>query len=565
MVTLMMRDLQRHLKRAKWGLALLGAWLICASFALAPAFESARAEGLMKQRHVLELGEPGQVGRIRLTINQSQTLNTDRPYSQGLIANPEIADVVVLTDQSIYIIGKKIGLTRLTMLDASKHMLGVIEIEVSFDLKGLRNQILQSAPGSQVKISTTNGRIVLSGVATDAVALANIVNITEQYTAGCETVSNVAPPSSAQASAAAPPAPAKGATSVTASGPASELAAAGLLPAAAPSGTGAGKCFISLMTVRGAQEVLLEVRFVEAKRTAERDLGLAWDTATSGFRARSGVSPEPSQPFLTGASTVQAFATNSIPFGTFVAQILNNGTKADALIQALEKKGVARRLAEPNLVTLSGETANFLAGGEYPFPVAQSGGTAGSPNLITLDFKKFGVSLAFTPTVLAHGQINLKIEPEVSDIDPTQAVAIGGGLTVPTLVVRRANTTVELMDGQSFAIAGLIQTTHTKDASQLPWLGSVPVLGALFKSDSYTKAESDLVIIVTPHLVQPATPGQHLATPFDEKLASNDRDFFADGKMEIPDHAAGPHGHILDLDSSWAAHSTEEASHAPAN
>ena len=177
------------------------------------------------------------------------------------------------------------------------------------------------------------------------------------------------------------------------------------------------------------------------------------------------------------------------------------GVSTDVMINALEQKGIARSLAEPNLVALSGDTASFLAGGEYPIPVA------GSLGQVTVDYKKYGVGLAFTPTVLGNGLINLKIEPEVSQIDTTHSVRIPGGISVPALIVRRASTTVELRDGQSFVIGGLLQSDNKNQIEQLPWLGSVPVLGALFSSKSYQKNETDLAIIVTPHLVRPARPG----------------------------------------------------------
>jgi pilus assembly protein CpaC len=164
--------------------------------------------------------------------------------------------------------------------------------------------------------------------------------------------------------------------------------------------------------------------------------------------------------------------------------------------------------------------------------------------------------------VLGAGQINLKIEPEVSDLDYSNVLNIGG-VSVPSLVVRRAHTTVELRDGQSFAIAGLLQTKHRKNANQLPWIGQVPVLGALFKSSSYEKEESDLVIIVTPRLVRPAAPGQRLATPHDKVLAGNDRDFFARGKMEI-EHKPSPHiGHMLPDETNWTTRTRKESSNDP--
>jgi pilus assembly protein CpaC len=215
----------------------------------------------------------------------------------------------------------------------------------------------------------------------------------------------------------------------------------------------------------------------------------------------------------------------------------------------LEERGLARRLAEPNLVALSGDTANFLAGGEYPIPVP---GTLGG---YTIDYKQYGVSLAFTPTVLSAGQINLKIVPEVSQLDPANSVAVGPGITVPGLSVRRANTTIELRDGQSFVLAGLLQNESETKQEQLPWIGDVPVLGALFSSKAYRKRETDLVIIVTPRLVRPTRPGDVVRTPLDNTLPANDIDFFLNGKPELQrgptqraENGVRPFsGHVLDL------------------
>src|SRR5439155_15649220 len=198
--------------------------------------------------------------------------------------------------------------------------------------------------------------------------------------------------------------------------------------------------------------------------------------------------------------------SGSTPFGSVMANLLRSGTKVDAVIQALEERDIARRLAEPNLVALSGDTASFLAGGEFPFPVSSSLGQ------VSIEFKRFGVGLAFTPTVLSDGVINLKIEPEVSQLDPTNVIQVAG-TTIPSLIVRRANTTVELRDGQSFAIGGLLQNNLESQQKQLPWIGSVPVLGALFRSALYQKKETDLVIIVTPHIVQPMRPGDVVRVP----------------------------------------------------
>ena len=220
----------------------------------------------------------------------------------------------------------------------------------------------------------------------------------------------------------------------------------------------------------------------------------------------------------------------------------------DVAINALEQKGLIRSLAEPNLVALSGDTASFLAGGEYPIPVPGSLGT------VTIDYKTYGVGLSFTPTVLKDGVINLMIKPEVSQLDFAHSVQIAG-ISVPPLIVRRASTTIELRDGQSFVIGGLLQNLSTNAQDQLPWLGDVPVLGALFRSAQYQKNETDLAIIVTPRLVRPTRPGDVVKTPLDNTLPANDIDFFLMGKNEISPadarlavgHQRPFVGHILDL------------------
>lgn len=238
--------------------------------------------------------------------------------------------------------------------------------------------------------------------------------------------------------------------------------------------------------------------------------------------------------------------TGNAAFGSLVARVLSDGLNVDLFIRAIESNGLGRSLAEPNLIALSGSTASFLAGGEFPIPVRGSNGE------VNVEFREFGVRLTFTPIVLGDGLINLKLAPEVSQLD--RSIAVDG---VPGLITRKTETEVELRDGQSFAISGLLQTINERDQQAIPWIGQVPVLGTLFRSQSYAKSETDLVVIVTPRLVKPADPGKVLRTPLDGSRPSNDLEFFLAGILEVDTEVLndvlsqhdliGEHGHIIDL------------------
>lgn len=263
------------------------------------------------------------------------------------------------------------------------------------------------------------------------------------------------------------------------------------------------------LSVRDSHQVMLEVKFIEATRDVVKDLGVGLLIQQAGefsLATPGGIS--------SGLSALSAAGLGSI-----------GPTNINIQLDALEENGVIRTLAEPNLVAMSGDTASFLAGGEFPIPIAQDEGQ------ISIAFRQFGVGLSFTPTVLDNGIINLKVAPEVSQIDTTNAVSVGG-VAVPGLRVRRANTTVELRNSQSFAIAGLLENNVSNTKSQVPWLGDIPVLGSLFRSSRYQKSETELVIIITPRLVQPARDLRDLATPLDYSILPNEQDFFLNGKMD---------------------------------
>lgn len=293
---------------------------------------------------------------------------------------------------------------------------------------------------------------------------------------------------------------------------------------------------INTMTFVGGQQVNLEVRILEAQRDAGRELGIQWTAGVGGVTAKIGGGP--SNP-----------AGDAGSFSSFIAGVLQGttGLGVSATINALETKRLVRTLADPNLTTLSGVSASFLAGGQVPIRVLDTNGNA------TLTYKDFGVRLVFTPVVLDGDRIQIHLTPEVSDIGSFTSAGD------PVFNSRTLDATVELRDGQSFSVAGLLQNNTNLSQNQLPWIGDVPILGSLFKSSSYQKHDTELVVIVTPRLVQPSTPAQVVASPLDETQPANDPQFFALGQMEVTPRmiqnfksgagVAGPSGYIINLGS----------------
>ena len=291
-----------------------------------------------------------------------------------------------------------------------------------------------------------------------------------------------------------------------------------------------------MMSVGASQQVMLEVRFSEINRQTGKQIGFSAFTGsedgTFGSATGNGAGLVPDANNPGGVLRLDAITGS---FGVFRKAFSALGLDINATLDALERRGLVKTLAEPTLVALSGETASFLAGGEFPIPVVQgnsgSGGGAGAGNGgISIEFKPFGVSLAFTPTVLADGVINLQVEPEVSSIDPSASISIGG-LTIPGLQTRRANTVLELRDGESFALAGLIRKDFSTTVRQVPLLGSIPIIGALFRSSGFQKGETELVIVVTPRIVQPMKANQ-IQLPTDRVQNPNEGELFLMGRTD---------------------------------
>lgn len=468
------RGADRNQSRAsRWLLAAAGGLCL---LLLSPALPDAGAQA----QRLVQITTAKRTTTIAVAIGKSEDVRIDAGFTEVLVGDAEIADVNPLTDRTLSILGKKLGTTRVTIYSEGKKLVGVFDVEVEYDTTRLQQELTRRFPGTGIRVSSVNGRILLTGTVPDGVVLDRAMTLAKQF--GPEVINSV--------------------------------------------------------SVDQPQQVMLEVRFVEASRQAGRELGVQWNvTPRAGhaqrFLTNMGNSTN-ALPVTSGTSgsilstaAAGVLGSTSPPFGYIAGNLIAKGLNIDVMVNALEEKGLARKLAEPNLVALSGDTASFLAGGEYPIPVAAQYGQ------ITIDYKRYGVSLAFTPTVLSGGLINMKIEPEVSQIDTANSISVGGGLIVPALTVRRASTTVELRDGQSFVLAGLLQNEGHTIQQQFPWIGDVPVLGALFSSKSYQKNETDLVIIVTPRIVRPTRPGDLVRTPLDNTLPANDVDFFVNGKPEL--------------------------------
>jgi len=393
-------------------------------------------------------------GSVEVPVNKSQVITADRPIARAMIGNDQIADIFPISDRSVYVLGKQLGTTSLTLYDSANRVMAVMDVAVGPDVTGLREQISSLMPNEDIDARISNESIVLSGTVGSAGAADRAVQLARAY---------------------------------------------------------AGDKVVNLLALGGSQQVMLEVRFAEVSRNVGKDLGVSSFFSSNGGRFNGAIGSGAgvnSAGNLTLDTITGSFGVFTRSFGDVL------GLNIDAVLDTLESKGLSKTLAEPTLIALSGEKASFLAGGEFPIPVAQSSqggglGTGGGGGFaaITVEFKPFGVSLGFTPTVLSDNTINLLVEPEVSSIDPTASVTVGG-LTVPGLQTRRASTVLELRDGESFAIAGLIQQDFQTTVNQVPLLGSIPIIGSLFRSTSFQKGETELLIVVTPRLVQPIKPEQ---------------------------------------------------------
>lgn len=450
--------------------------IVAALSGTVPGVGVAGAPAEAQTRGAVSVGASRHAGEFNVPLHKSQLLEVNAPFVELSVGNPDIADVVPVSDTEIYVLGKGRGTTNLTITGEDGAVLAVVDVVVTHDVGALKAKLWELLPTERIEVRPAGDSVVLSGQVSSTQALRQSLALAEQYAP--DSVTN-------------------------------------------------------MMTVGGSQQVLLKVRFAEVARNTLESLG--------SNIALFGVDGDD----VFGLTSGVGAAVNS--FGQQISSITSGSYQLDILIDALEEKGMVRTLSEPNIIALSGDTANFLAGGEFPIPVAQT--VDNGARTITVDFKQFGVGLAFTPTVIGRETINLELAAEVSSIDPTVSV-INNDLVIPGLKVRRANTTVELNDGQSFAIAGLIQDNFQDTVRQLPGFGDIPVLGALFRSAEYERNQTELVVFITTYLVAPTNEAA-IAEPTDNILPPTPFELFLLGKTYSEpslDNAAGisgSYGYIL--------------------
>jgi pilus assembly protein CpaC len=427
---------------------------------------AALAAGLLLQPAAMAQTAPSEQashgGGIGLPVGGSHILRFDRPVGRVYLGNSEVADVIALTDRSIYLLGREAGTSSLTIMERGQRStpLATYTVQVGVDALGLRRTLHEVMPEEAVEVRLAGDGLVLSGAVSSSAAAERATAIAQRF---------------------------------------------------------AADRIVNSMTVRAAEQVMLEVRVAEVQRSALTAFGIQSAGAIwqNGFNS----SLDPTS-LLSGIVSPDAFAT-----------LQGVGVTGDYTLQgvlnALERRGVVTTLAQPTLVALSGETANFFAGGEFPIPVAVNDGDDGQR--ISIEFKQFGVAVAFTPTVIGD-TINLNVAPEVSALDRNNSIRLFG-TDIPALTTRRVQTTVELRNGQSFAIAGLIRRDFTDNLNGLPGASRMPVLGALFRSARFERQETEVVIIVTAHRAQPTTLDR-LSLPTDFFNAPSQFQLFWLGQVE---------------------------------
>jgi pilus assembly protein CpaC len=432
---------------------------------------------------------------LSLGVGKSVVIDLPRDVKDVLVADPKIANAVVRSAQRAYIIGAAVGQTNIVFFDSAGQQIAAYDIAVKRDLNGVRAALKQIMPNSEIQIDGLGESIVLSGTAASPIEAQQAGDLAAKLAGGQDKV-------------------------------------------------------VNSVVVRGRDQVMLKVTLAEVQRSIIKQLGI--DLSASMTYGTSVVKLTNNNPFT--ANSAPLVPGNSI-IGSF-----GPSPSVQATLRAMESAGVVRTLAEPNLTAISGESATFISGGEFPIPTGvtcQTTTGGGIGNCVqTVSFKKFGISLNFTPVVLTEGRISLRVMTEVSEVSTENALTGGaGGTTIPSIKTRRAETTLEIPSGGAMAMAGLIQQQTKQAINGLPGLAQLPVLGTLFRSRDFVNSETELMVLVTPYVVR-AVAQKELSRPDDGFANSNDpqadligninRIYGVPGRVEPARHYRGTYGFITD-------------------
>jgi pilus assembly protein CpaC len=475
---------------------------------------------------------------LTVPIYKSRVVTLPTAAKRVSIGNPDIADVLILGSSELYVLGKDLGATNVLLWDRDEKLISSLSVFVTHDLEGLRQTLAGVMPGEKIQVFSAQRDIVLSGQVTSALKMDAALQIAHSYLQQAATAKEKIM-FKEEANAAGNNEPDRKAGQV-----------------------------INLMTVGGAQEIMLQVKVAEVQRSVMNSINAQYNAIHNNSSATVGGvnggatfppavflpqnasspvfgSPNPRLPPPNGGNPIGPYVSLFQPttptignqglFGSYVGKEL----AAQLIIDAAAQQGLARVLAEPTVTTLNGQEAQFLSGGSFPIPVPEQNGVIG------IDYKDFGVKLIFQPLILESGRINLKLNISVSQLVTTNSLVVtpitsSAVFAVPALSERRALSTVELSDGQTIGIAGLINENMNSAVTKFPGLGDIPILGQLFRSQSFQKGQTELVIFVTPTLAKPVKPTD-VRLPTDSQIDPSNLDFFLLGRMEgHAPPAAGP-------------------------
>jgi pilus assembly protein CpaC len=454
---------------------------------------------------------------LAVPLYQSRVVTVSTPANRVSVANPDVADIVVISPTELYVLGKDLGTTNVLLWDRNSRLIGAINVEVQHDLDSLKRKYAELFPGQQIEVRAAQRSIILSGRVSDAETMNAAMRVAKTYLAQIQTAKRADQFEQENQSLR-------------------EDKTVGEV--------------INLLEVGGAQQVMLQVRVAEIARTEVKRLDAKFNAFAQGLGnwnvgGVNGGATFPDALFGNERLRVPVF-DNAAPYGPVIdefapnalsienqgifASFLDNDLLFNMALDAAKDAGLARILAEPTLTTLSGQEASFVSGGEFPIPVPQGN------NTITITFKQFGIAIKFIPVVLNSGHINLKLNVSVSELESSNRVSLSlpgtsSSFVIPSLSTRSATGSVELGDGQTIGLAGLLHEKTRSQVTKFPGLGSIPVLGALFRSQSYQQGETELVILVTPRLARPLPPGK-VRLPTDSYVAPTDADFFLRGRLE---------------------------------